>query len=58
MSGWIPITEPIILPPEGGEVFWIEDGDWYKIIPKPHDFPWPEQECFYAFCSGISRAVQ
>jgi hypothetical protein len=47
-EGWLPFTEPIVLPPEGGDVYWIEDGDGYLIIPKPDDFPWPKQQCFHA----------
>jgi hypothetical protein len=47
-DGWKPIAEPIELPADGGEVYWIEDGDRYKIIPKSSDAPWTETPCFYA----------
>lgn len=36
---WRPITEPIIVPRDGTPIFWIEDGDRYRIIPPP------KQEC-------------
>jgi hypothetical protein len=48
IEGWKHVSEPIVLP-EGGEVYWIEQGDYYQIIPKPMD---PETECFFA-CSSV-----
>lgn len=38
-DGWKPKTEPIEVP-ASGRVFWIEEGDCYKIIDDPGvDFP-------------------
>jgi hypothetical protein len=55
MSDWKHISESITLPPEGGEVYWVEEGDFYKIIPKPVDAPWPETECFYASYEPVEK---
>ena len=46
-DNWRPISEPIILPVDGGEVFWIEDGDRYLIISDPG--PDSDISCFSAF---------
>ena len=44
---WRPISEPLIIPMDGGKVFWIEDGDRWRTIPDPG--PDSDISCFSAF---------
>lgn len=52
---WRPISEPITLPPDGTPLYWIEDGDRYRIIQPPPDMPWPAEECFCAKFTGSNN---
>ena len=52
-DGWKRCEEEPIICPANGILFWIEEGDWYKIVSDPA--PWPK--CRHLSVSNIQPAL-